>query len=521
MEIKYRQVYGNQGFDEVSQPKAIYTFDQQRIIAVYHTYYGQWPGRHLNLYQKCLSLYEMNSLQLITHLDTFRYPINDLDIHPEKNLMLIATGSYDGGCFFEGELFLLNLKTGTLHKIVSDNRDFIQCQFIEEEIELMVHPIQDLDNDDLTSKVYRIPVEENQVFQLSNLQPLKVFPYGEEDFGNREEQKDKNSPKKQLTDLGNRYNKHYQHKALAWDLTFINDQYLAIGYSDARLGLLDIAKNHLDLIAVAEQGDCVQLFKNQYSEKLIVNIANREIFASNVNTLYAFDLVTHNTTLLKKGSFILSKTKNDEYLARQTGYKDENRNDIVWDPTFQPTFEGRLGHYDIFNHYLRIDNCDKLYALVGNPREQHQNKQLIEITPRLNTQLYLFHIEQQPHHFNNLNAILIDDIFCIEAEIYHPTLYPGKHLLKAIKKDGSILWEKNLNHQSTGMTAIKAYPGHVAIAFTSGEIWIIHIFSGAVTLNIPQQKKVRGYPLSIANFNNKLAIGYDNGLIEVLELISS
>jgi hypothetical protein len=40
--------------------------------------------------------------------------VNSMDFHPELPLLAIGTGSYDGGLSFNGELLLLDLRSGRL-----------------------------------------------------------------------------------------------------------------------------------------------------------------------------------------------------------------------------------------------------------------------------------------------------------------------------------------------------------------------------------------------------------------------
>ncbi|GAA1648846.1 PQQ-binding-like beta-propeller repeat protein [Actinoplanes couchii] len=50
-----------------------------------------------------------------------RFPVHTMAFHPEHPLLTIGTGRYDGGYFFEGELLLLNWKTGTTHSLIDDH----------------------------------------------------------------------------------------------------------------------------------------------------------------------------------------------------------------------------------------------------------------------------------------------------------------------------------------------------------------------------------------------------------------
>ncbi|AHG22625.1 hypothetical protein Z042_02800 [Chania multitudinisentens RB-25] len=96
-------------FDEVTEPNDL--FESTELIAVCHAYYAQFRARHLELRKICVSLYDKTSLALVSHFKHGRYPINDIAFHPKDPLILIGSGSYDGGFLFEGELVLWNYKS--------------------------------------------------------------------------------------------------------------------------------------------------------------------------------------------------------------------------------------------------------------------------------------------------------------------------------------------------------------------------------------------------------------------------
>ncbi|MFF2042752.1 hypothetical protein ACFVVX_20205 [Kitasatospora sp. NPDC058170] len=47
-----------------------------------------------------------------------RHPVNAMAFHPTRPLLAVGSGDYDGGYFFEGELLLVDLKTGTTLSLI-------------------------------------------------------------------------------------------------------------------------------------------------------------------------------------------------------------------------------------------------------------------------------------------------------------------------------------------------------------------------------------------------------------------
>lgn len=521
MKIKSRKIYGRNYFDEITDPKKLFEFQEQNLIGIAHSYYGQWSGRHINIQKECLSFYRIDSLELIAHIDSLKYPVNDIDIHEDKKLILIGTGSYDGGCFFEGELFIFDLKNKSQTKIIEDNREFTKCKFIGNQIEFQVNPIDSIcNNEDYTDTdtSYNIPLDNLRTYRIEDLEPVKVKPHDENSFDYESYQESLQEIPNKLSNYCNKLNKTFIHKSLAWDIVFFGDDELFIGYSNGKIGILEVSKDKIDIRKISEDGHCTQVFKNVDLETIIINKSFRYIESDNHNVqIFKYDILTGKTDQIAEGTFILSKTNNDRYLARQTEYDSKNRKDILFDSSFKKIAEKRLGHYDLFNNYIRIDNCKNLYALVGNPKDQSQNKRIIEINPSTFSEQALFNIEKQPNHYNNLNGIIVDDIFVIEGNIYNSNPNQNNYELRGIKRTGEVIWKKELSNQSTGMTLINDYPNQVAISLASGEIVVTNISTGEATI-IPKNNQVNGYPLCISNKGNKIAIGYDNGLIEIIEI---
>ncbi|MFG3497662.1 PQQ-binding-like beta-propeller repeat protein [Streptomyces sp. NPDC047928] len=63
-----------------------------------------------------------------------RYPVHAMAFHPTLPLLVVGTGRYDGGYFFEGELLLLDLVTGTATSLIEDGlgRQILGLEWLDE-----------------------------------------------------------------------------------------------------------------------------------------------------------------------------------------------------------------------------------------------------------------------------------------------------------------------------------------------------------------------------------------------------
>src|SRR5262249_5000452 len=93
-----------------------------------------WPARAIYEGQRLrhrVSLFRRADRKRIVTFDGARYPINDVSFHPTEPVLAIATGSYDGGYAFEGELLLWNWATGAIRRPSTEEREVVRCRFVD------------------------------------------------------------------------------------------------------------------------------------------------------------------------------------------------------------------------------------------------------------------------------------------------------------------------------------------------------------------------------------------------------
>ncbi|WP_326759573.1 hypothetical protein OHA74_25065 [Streptomyces phaeochromogenes] len=64
-----------------------------------------------------------------------RFPVHAMAFHPRRPLLAIGTGKYDGGYFFEGELLLMNVKTGAVASLIEHEigRQVLGLEWLDEQ----------------------------------------------------------------------------------------------------------------------------------------------------------------------------------------------------------------------------------------------------------------------------------------------------------------------------------------------------------------------------------------------------
>ena len=154
MRIDDQIILGNGAFAECGRPTGVY-WDQHTIrLAIASTFnFLQWHGRDIQVRRALsyrVSVYDAYPLCRVAVLDLARFPINDVAFHPHKPLVAVATGSYDGGYYYEGALLLWDLSTGEAVSVLDESREVTRCRFDDtsEALHITLRPPDDTAEDD-------------------------------------------------------------------------------------------------------------------------------------------------------------------------------------------------------------------------------------------------------------------------------------------------------------------------------------------------------------------------------------
>ncbi len=515
------KILSNSTFADTTIPYKTFVDKSKRLIAVANSFSTQWSGRDISIRSNSLLLYDIDTLELISLIDNLNYPINDLSFHPTKKNIALGVGSYDGGAYYEGELLFWNYKNNKLYSMLSDNREVTRCAFNEYGNKLIftVNPTDDLDCPDYTDKEYEFDISAFKQISLESLTPLSstkhLDNFNIEDYNNRLINSDK-----VLTNIAKQKNATYINKNLIWDMVFINKKDLVVARNNATVEIWNIETETLvKEIILSDIGDCVELFFNSTNNSLLVNLWSRDFTYNNTNRIFSIDLINFKIQEIINCSHTISRSRNNYFLARQIDFSEKTKKDFILNQNYQVVFEKRLGHYDLFNHYLRIDNSELLYYLVGNPKEQHQNKILYSINPTTFETKEVWQLEKQPNHYNNLNGILVFDNLILNGKVYSSNKNPyGTQELFCIDVTTKTKkWSRTVNSQVCSFGSINNGQ-NIVLALSNGQIELIESISGKTIEVIKRRNQSFTKPLSLTTINNQIAVGLTNGQIEVYEI---
>lgn len=516
--ISLKNTLSNTCFSQTTGPYYSFVDEKKNWIAIANSYYTQWSARNIPMRSNSLLFYNMDSLELIGCIERLEFHVNEVCSHPELGIVAVATGQYDGGAYFEGKLLLWDAVTGDLHSVFTDNREVKRCAFIDNgnKLRFVISPTGDLDGQPYTETTYEIGYPCATGISLDQIEPVSIVHT--DVLGEGEDHKTvRDIAEHKLASLATKADRYYASKRMAWDILFLDDYRIAVARNQSTIEIWDTQTLEVKEIRLPDAGDCVQLFLNAANQTLLVNCWVHDHWRSQHNIFYAIDLSSFTVDEIIRCNHFLSRSSENYFLARQTDYVDRTKEDFILDCNYNIVYINRLGHYDLFNHYLRIDDCESLYFLQGDPSEGHENKIVCSINPTTGKIKKLWQIEKKPDLFNEISGVLFkntlilsgkrfrglsdfSELFAIdlvtEKEVWHVTL-PGKTSCLAKMEELNI----------------------VIIALTNGEILLVDLGKGQTIETLtPVHNFTFERPLSLAVRGTQLGVGLTNGEICIYEI---
>lgn len=320
----------------------------------------------------------------------------------------------------------------------------------------------------------------------------------------------------QLIDLASNAGQHFLDKETVWDLLFLDRRHLVAAHNNSTIEFWDVETGKARMIWLPTPGECVQLFHNTANKTLLVNCWGHESPSETFTAFFSIDLSSFAVTEIIRCRHSLSRNAGNYFLARQTDTYNKTLEDFILDPDYNIVYINRLGHFDLFNHAIRIDNAVSLYFLAGNPSEQNQNKILYRIDPPVGKINEVWAIERQPDHFNDINALLYGETVILSGRRCHASI--DQYELFAYDPSlCKVIWHIILPGKVTAMVAMEV-EAVIIVALTNGRILFFDGCNGyKVKTIIPDANLSFQRPASLAVYRDTLAVGLMNGEIRIYE----
>jgi hypothetical protein len=445
-----------------------------------------------------VSLYRPPSRRPIAVFDRSAFPINDVGFHPTRPLVVLGAGSYDGGYMFEGHLTLWDWVSGQSQSLRAIP-EIVRVRFTEDgnDIEAIVRPWDEGFGEGRIEKpfetFYRISIAEalarpwnasiEQAVhdQIESQKPLSGHEVAALPFF-QWPSVDPCDEIKSALGLD-----RFHHRSPIWDVTLIGSDSVAMAHDGCWLEVFGRQGDRRH--SLQGRGYGVQIFR---ADMPLIHVVDRNDWLTDCNTML---LKLHgceaSEIISLTGRYTFSVAQDGSVLGRRDrSYQEEGAGDeadVILGSDLTKATMCDLGHYDVFNHYIRIDRAPYLFFVQGTPPNSHENKYLCTVT--------------KDGRIKRLWPLLMDAgdeashamecCFCFIQDGRGPGVIVSGRRFNSIRTDPceGFIYRKNLEgHElwrhatSASAAAIKVAPGSdlVMAAFLDGTFAMIRGENGAV-----------------------------------------
>ncbi|SHH19731.1 hypothetical protein [Clostridium grantii] len=541
--IKIKSVLGDYCFSEIGRPTGIYWSRDRMVFAIASDFeWLQCPARELSLNNKFsyrVSVYNSETLSLIKVFDNIDYPINYIDFNPDNTILAIATGSFDGGYFFQGELLFWDIKNGRSNSHLCESREVTYCKFNEDGTSLYfsLNPscINDYPGSSFMDPSFLYITD--RFFDKVEIESLSEIEINEEEIKVPFVKQDFQSISKELHFLSNRLNLKYESRGHIWDINMINEtEIIAISNNNliekwsftegGKSSYIEAPKNirAVEIITLPEKEHCMI--------NAIVHLP--ESYVGRTSVLYKWEYKSNKLeeVIKKNYNVSLSINKDGLILAREVSgcsKSKENIKDFLIDVDYKISKELNLGYYGKFNHYLRVNGAEDFYFIQGTPASSHEKKWVCRLNPSSEKYSRLFPLEwdtMREAHFISDGGCYCNDpkgealILASRFDDNNPFEFFSNNSIMTRRRlpNGEVMWNQSFNSQVTSLIWIKDY-SLIAFALAEGKIGLVSSFNGE--LIYLEDVKLNGRDtviMSLSNYNDKIVAGTIDGRIICYEI---
>lgn len=491
------------------QPKRIIDLSDIDSYLIYHTYNLNKPGTFMSNTSRMLSLYNKKNGGLRNQI-TIKYPINDYAYDTKGQSIILSTGEYDGGCFFEGELLKWKLNSNEIIKLISDNREFRKLKLINDTIKVDVMHTDDYSMDK-NIKQYSF-LNGDICHELIDLD-YKIVERTSEDNFYLSTSRNIEAVTKQFNKICKSYDATFHHKYSANCIKITNYSKLIVGFNHSKISIIQLDKpteKEIE-IEIEEDAHCYQIipFKDN---KWILN------FMSN------WPLINHTYVIDKKEelkeipniSGLIYTNDNGKYMTKQiVPYceEEEGHLEFLLDKNLQQQKGFRIGNYNAYQHHLELSTSTSFYFFQGIDNEKFIKK------------LVKYSIEE--HKISDIltfnedlkivypNAVKIDEIIYFSC-----TIYPSSSVSKLLSLNIHNKETKWLSDFPAPVLYLRVFDKNTLLFLDiKGNVGKVELTKGQVTLFNEQLKCKNQQPICFDFKEDLMAIGYGSGTVEILKIV--
>jgi hypothetical protein len=445
-----------------------------------------------------VSLYRPPSRRPIAVFDRLAFPINDVGFHPTRPVVVLGGGSYDGGYMFEGQLTLWDWVSGQSQSL-REIPEILRVRFTDggNDIEAIVRPWDEGFGEGQIEKpfetFYRISFEEVLARQWDELikQAVRDQIESQKPLGDHEvaalpfyewSNLDPFDEIKRAFGLD-----RFHQRSPIWDVALIGSDSVAMAHDDCWVEVFDRqgGRRH----SLKGRGHGVQVFR---ADMPLIHVVDRKNWMSECDTiLLKLQGVEASEIISLTGRYTFSMAQDGSVLGRRDrSFQEEEPGeeaDIILRADLTTATMCDLGHYDVFNHYLRIDRAPYLFFVQGTPPNSHEAQYLCIVTTDGSIErlwpLSRDASDQASHAMECCFCFIQDDRgpgIIVSGRRFNPHgANPCEGFIYRKSLEGRELWR---HATSASAAAIKVAPGTglVMVAFLDGTFAMIRGENGAI-----------------------------------------
>lgn len=478
-----------------------------------------------------VALYRRGESAPFAAFDGLRFPVNDVAFHPTQSVVAIGAGSYDGGYLFEGEFIAWDWRGGRHARFFGDIPEVARCAY-------------DADGNGITAWVRPwdeewegLPDTPDAAF--NTLYRVHV-PYGDATWSG--------AAARVLALSGRDIAPAEEAPPVAAPAPgALLAQWLGLDSLEQRGAIHDVAWLDGDRVAVTHRGCLLEIHHtgggpavryagDGYGSQIILS-AGVYVHAAApaersspgwTQDSQLYRLTEDGLELVQayQGELAFSASAGGALLGRMNRYPPAAQaRDLLRDLHSGRELRVDLGHYDCFNHHIRIDGAPWLFALQGTPASSHENKYLCIVHAEGGIQRLwpVLKADGKPaSHAMELSGCYLDDAqgpgIVIGGRHYAPDARgacAGFIYRKRLDKNET-LW-RHPAHASPAAIVALPEPGLVAAAFLDGSLMLVDAATGGIRLNA--KLRVEGLPTVVYAMSargGRLAMGTADGRIAVM-----
>jgi hypothetical protein len=487
-----------------------------------------WPGRALysgHQLRERVCIYGPGLADRRSVFDEACFPVNDVAFHPSKPWVAIATGSYDGGYQFEGELWLWNWQSGDSFRLLSESRNVTRVRYLDDgRLAMLMNPPDEQDFGDDAFYTYiggcidDLRGHETLGLPWGTRDPrLASFAHTDPtalgfDFGLWGVDAKKHSVEAAF------HGQPLAHRHRVWDVAWLGDDQVIAVHDTCHAEVWGTATGEL-LWQAQDTGHGVQIL--QHGGRTFVHVLHQANAPHWVETSRLVEVA--GRSLREWRSFdqtpLISVDRDGRMLCRNTRRArpgSPRGKDQIVESSGQGV-EVDLGHYDCFNHHLRVDGADALYFLRGTPASSHEHKVLCRLDATGNVQTVFDWDGRKGGHLMDSHACRLARRggWVRACRRYHPQ-GQGGFFIERLDERGRSLWTSELEASATALAELPSTPGRIAYALTNGLVGVIDLDSGDTLWAEPL--RIEGLPnmaMSMSIRGERLAMGTLDGRVLV------